>query len=128
MAKSLNPYFKGSKIPIRNSALTELLVRTTLGMAQGYSIKTKRYRLNRWSHKNLFKYELYDHKKDQDELINLAYDQKYTNVLDSLKKVLEKRVIEAQEYPKGLGRQLDKVQPWFEPRLNLMKRKFSKTN
>jgi len=126
--KSLNPYFKGSEIPIRNSALTELLVRTPHGMAQGYSIKTKRYRLNRWSHKNLFKYELYDHKNDQNELVNLANDQQYTKVLDSLKKVLEKRVVDAQEYPQGLGRQIDKVKPWFEPRLNLMKRKFSKTN
>jgi arylsulfatase A-like enzyme len=126
--KSLNPYFKGSKIPIRNSALTELLVKTPKGMAQGYSIKTKRYRLNRWHHKNLFKYELYDHKYDQDELNNLAGHQQYTKVLDSLKKVLEKRVVEAQEYPQGLGRQLDKVQPWFEPKINLFKRKFSKTN
>ena len=126
--KSLNPYFKGSKVPIRNSALTELLIRTPQGMAQGYSIKTKRYRLNRWGHKNLFMYELYDHKNDQDELINLVYNQQYTKVLDSLKKVLEKRVVEAQEYPKGLGRQIDNVRPWFEPRLNLMKRKFSRTN
>ena len=126
--KSLKPYFKGSKIPIRNSALTELLVRTPQGMAQGYSIKTKRYRLNRWSHNNLFKYELYDHKYDQDELMNLANDQQYNKVLDSLKMILEKRVIDAQEYPKGLGRQLDKAKPWLEPRLNLLKRKFSKTN
>ena len=73
-------------------------------------------------------YELYDHKNDQDELINLVYNQQYTKVLDSLKKVLEKRVVEAQEYPKGLGRQIDNVRPWFEPRLNLMKRKFSRTN
>ena len=122
--KSLNPYFKGSKTPIRNSALTELLVRTPQGMAQGYSIKTKRYRLNRWSYKNLFKYELYDHKYDQDELLNLANNQQYNKVLDSLKMILEKRVIDAQEYPKGLGRQLDKAKPWLEPRLNLLKRKF----
>jgi iduronate 2-sulfatase len=126
--KSLNQYFKGSKTPIRNSALTELLVRTPQGMAQGYSIKTKRYRLNRWSHNNLFKYELYDHKDDRDELINLVNDQQYTKVLDSLKKVLEKRVIDAQEYPEGLGRQINAVQPWFEPRLNLFNKKFSKTN
>jgi hypothetical protein len=97
-------------------------------MAQGYSIKTKRYRLNRWSHNNLFKYELYDHKGDRDELINLVFDQQYTKVLDSLKKVLEKRVSDAQEYPEGLGRQINAVQPWFEPRLNLFNRKFSKTN
>ena len=126
--KSLNPYFKGSKTAIRNSALTELLVRTPQGMAQGYSIKTKRFRLNRWSYNNHFKYELYDHKDDQDELINLANDQQYTKVLDSLKKTLEKRVIDALEYPQGLGRQLDNAKPWFEPRLNLLNRKFSKTN
>jgi hypothetical protein len=126
--KSLNYYFKGSKIPVRNSALTELLVKTPKGMAQGYSIKTKRYRLNRWSGENLFKYELYDHKYDQDELNNLADHQQYTKVLDSLKKVLEKRVRDAQEYPEGLGRQINAVQTWFEPRLNLFNRKFSKTN
>ena len=126
--KSLKPYFKGSKIPIRNSALTELLVRTPQGMSQGYSIKTKRFRLNRWSHNNLFKYELYDHKYDRGELMNLANDQQYNKVLDSLKMILEKRVIDAQEYPQGLGRQLDKAKPWLEPRLNLLKRKFSKTN
>lgn len=126
--KSLKPYFKGSKIPIRNSALTELLVRTPQGMSQGYSIKTKRYRLNRWSHNNLFKYELYDHKYDRGELMNLANDQQYNKVLESLKMILEKRVIDAQEYPQGLGRQLDKAKPWLEPRLNLLKRKFSKTN
>ena len=91
--KSLTPYFKGSKTPIRNSALTELLVRTPQGMAQGYSIKTKRYRLNRWSHNNLFKYELYDHKYDRDELINLVNDQQYTKVLDSLKKFLKKELV-----------------------------------
>ena len=126
--KSLNSYFKGFKIPVRNSALTELLVKTYKGIAQGYSIKTKRYRLNRWSGENLFKYELYDHKYDQDELNNLADHQQYTKVLDSLKKVLEKRVRDAQEYPEGLGRQINAVQPWFEPRLNLFNRKFSKTN
>jgi arylsulfatase A-like enzyme len=126
--KSLNSYFKGSKIPVRNSALTELLVKTPKGIAQGYSIKTKRYRLNRWSGENLFKYELYDHKYDQDELNNLADHQQYTKVLDSLKKVLEKRVSDAQEYPEGLGKQINAVQPWFEPRLNLFNRKFSKKN
>ena len=97
-------------------------------MSQGYSIKTKRYRLNRWSHNNLFKYELYDHKYDRGELMNLANDQQYNKVLDSLKMILEKRVIDAQEYPQGLGRQLDKAKPSLEPSLNLLKRKYSKTN
>ena len=49
-------------------------------------------------------------------------------ILDSLTKVLEKRVKSAQEYPKGLGRQIHEVKPWLEPRLNLHQRKFSKTN
>ena len=126
--KSLNPYFLGSKIPIRNSALTELLIKTPKGVAQGYSIKTKRYRLNRWSDENYYEYELYDHKYDQEELNNLTSHQKYTRILDSLTKVLEKRVKSAQEYPKGLGRQIHEVKPWLEPRLNLHQRKFSKKN
>jgi arylsulfatase A-like enzyme len=121
--KSLKPYFKGSKVSVRKSALSELLVKTPSGLVQGYSIKTRRYRLNRWSDEKLFEYELYDHKYDHDELNNLAGNLKYTEVLDSLKKVLEKRVGSAQKYPQGLGRQIDNVQPWAEPKLNLFQKK-----
>ena len=121
--KSLKPYLKGSKVSVRNNALSELLVKTPSGLVQGYSIKTRRYRLNRWSDEKLFEYELYDHKYDHDELNNLAGNLKYTEVLDSLKKVLEKRVGSAQEYPQGLGRQIENVQPWFEPKINLFQKK-----
>lgn len=121
--KSLKPYLKGSKVSVRNNALSELLVKTPSGLVQGYSIKTRRYRLNRWSDEKLFEYELYDHKYDHDELNNLVGNLKYTKVLDSLKKVLEKRVGSAQEYPQGLGRQIENVQPWFEPKINLFQKK-----
>ena len=121
--KSLKPYLRGSKVSVRNSALSELLVKTPSGLVQGYSIKTRRYRLNRWSGEKLFEYELYDHKYDHDELNNLAGNLKYTKVLDSLKRVLKKRVGAAQEYPQGLGRQIDNVQPWAEPKLNLFQKK-----
>ena len=48
--KSLVPLLQNSENKVRKSALTELQVKTKNGIAQGYSIKTKRYRLSRWKH------------------------------------------------------------------------------
>ena len=49
-------------------------------------------------------YELYDHKNDKNELINLARNQDYNQVMDSLKLVIEQRITEASIKPEGLGR------------------------
>ena len=46
--KSLVPYFKNTGHEVRKSALTELQVNTRNIKAQGYSIKTKRYRMSQW--------------------------------------------------------------------------------
>ena len=48
---------------IRGSALTR--------WRNGYSIKTKRYRLTKWGKNGELGYELYDHKNDKNELNNL---------------------------------------------------------
>ena len=45
-------------------------------------------------------YELYDHDNDKNELINLADNKDYNDVLDSLKLVIEKRIIEVSIKPK----------------------------
>lgn len=119
--KSLVPYLRGSQEPVRNSALTELLVDTPSGLAQGYSIRTKKYRLNRWKYNGSFEFELYDLKQDPHELNNIAHNQSYLRVLDSLKLVMTSRVLSAQKYPSELGKQIDNVQPWDEPKQNLLR-------
>lgn len=99
---------------VRKSALTELQVTTKNIKAQGYSIKTKRYRLSQWKRQGILNYELYDHMFDKSELINLTNHIDYKSVKDSLITVLNKRIAEANSVPLGLGRQLKNAKPWFE--------------
>ena len=99
----------------RKSALSELLV--TLGgtKAQGYSIKTNRYRFTKWTHRDKVFTELYDHKFDKEENTNLSKNDNYNTVKDSLSVILESRVEAARKKPKGLGRQFNNAKPNFEP-------------
>ena len=113
--KSIVPMLENSEIIIRESALSELQVNRDRGIAQGYSIKTNRYRLNQWEYQGLKQHELYDHFDDSSELNNLAGHQDFQNIKDSLITVLNNRIIAAQKRPVGLGRQIDNATPWSEP-------------
>ena len=106
VGKSLEPLMKNVNASVRGSALTR--------WRKGYSIKTKRYRLTKWGGNGELGYELYDHKNDKNELINLASNQDYNEVMDSLKLVIEKRIVEASIKPDGLGRQFEKVKPMYK--------------
>jgi len=106
VGKSLNPLMKNVNASVRGSALTR--------WRKGYSIKTKRYRLTKWGSNGELGYELYDHKNDKNELINLVNNQDYNEVMDSLKLVIEKRIVEASIKPDGLGRQFEKVKPMYK--------------
>ena len=114
--KSLVPLLQNSENKVRKSALTELLVNTKNGIAQGYSIKTKRYRLSRWKHLGEYSYELYDHDTDKAELNNLTKHPDYIKVKDSLITILNERVLASNKIPEGLGRQIRNARPWFEPK------------
>ena len=109
--KSLKSYLVGDRNQIRDNALTELRVWTPNGTAQGYSIKTKDYRLTKWLYNDNLDFELYDLKNDKAELNNLANELSYQNVKDSLKIIIDKRIFEANIYPEGLGRQIENAEP-----------------
>ena len=83
---------------------------------QGYGIKTKRYRLNRWFFNGSYEYELYDHKFDSEELLNLAQKRSYMSVRDSLSLVLSERVKQARKKPNGIGRQFNNIKPINDPK------------
>jgi choline-sulfatase len=103
VGKSLEPLMKNVHASIRGSALTR--------WRNGYSIKTKRYRLTKWGSNGELGYELYDHKNDKNELINLANRQDYEQVMDSLKLVIDERITDASNKPKSLGRQFENAKP-----------------
>tara|TARA_B110000003_G_scaffold90066_1_gene92117 strand:+ start:519 stop:2081 length:1563 start_codon:yes stop_codon:yes gene_type:complete len=103
VGKSLEPLIKNVNASVRGSALTR--------WRNGYSIKTKRYRLTKWGGDGELGYELYDHKNDKNELINLARNQDYNEVMDSLKLMIDKRIADASIIPEGLGRQFENAKP-----------------
>ena len=106
VGKSLEPLMKNVNNSVRGSAITR--------WRNGYSIKTKRYRLTKWGSNGELGYELYDHKYDKNELINLAKNQDYNEVMDSLKLVIEQRIADASIKPEGLGRQFKKCQTYVQ--------------
>tara|TARA_E500000331_G_scaffold224144_1_gene214598 strand:+ start:294 stop:1904 length:1611 start_codon:yes stop_codon:yes gene_type:complete len=106
VGKSLEPLMKNVNASVRGSALTR--------WRNAYSIKTKRYRLTKWGSNGELGYELYDHKNDKKELINLARNQDYNELMDSLKLVIEQRIAEASIKPEGLGRQFENAKPMYK--------------
>ena len=106
VGKSLKPIMKNVNSSVRGSALTR--------WRNGYSIKTKRYRLTKWGSNGELGYELYDHKNDKEELINLASNQDYNEVMDSLKLVIEQRIADASIKPKNLGRQFENAKSMYK--------------
>ena len=112
---SLKDVLTKNSIPKRKSALSELRVNFDRKQAQGYSIKTNRYRLIKWTYDDVIQYELYDHNYDKEETKNLAKNIRYKKILDSLNITLNKRVEEARKKPNGLGRQFENAKPTFEP-------------
>ena len=59
--KSLVPMLKNTQHRVRESALSELQVNTGNGLAQGYSIKTDRYRLSQWKSEGILSSVSYTH-------------------------------------------------------------------
>ena len=69
---------------------------------QGYSIRTKRYRYNRWVEGHGLMRELYDRLNDSAEMVNLALDANYQDVLIELDHLLERKIEETSEHPSSL--------------------------
>ena len=103
VGESLKPIIENKSSDVRKNALTR--------WRNGYSIRTERFRLTKWDINGDFQYELYDHKFDEEELNNLALDSSYSLVRDSLIKTINRRIIQADMKPEGIGRQIENVKP-----------------
>ena len=103
VGESLKPIIENKSSDVRKSALTR--------WRNGYSIRIERFRLTKWDINVDFQYELYDHKFDEEELNNLALDSSYSLIRDSLIKTINRRIIQADMKPEGIGRQIENVKP-----------------
>lgn len=93
---SLGPVLDDVAAAPRDSALTQ--------HANGYSLRTGRYRYTEWGPQGRLGAELYDHTADPHELTNLADAAETTELRQELRKELHKRIAHAQSPPSGLTR------------------------
>ncbi|GMQ80295.1 MAG: sulfatase [Planctomycetia bacterium] len=70
--------------------------------AEGYSIRTPRYRYTEWGEDGAAGAELYDHDADPQELVNLAGRPEQAEVVRRLSELLRQRIAAAGRAPKGV--------------------------
>jgi arylsulfatase A-like enzyme len=64
----------------------------TITSAKGASIRTDRWRYNRWGEEaNIVNEELYDHENDPEEHVNLVDNPKYKTKLKEVRMLFEKK-------------------------------------
>lgn len=88
------PTLKDASVASRDSAFTQY--------ANGYSLRTPRYRYTEWGEKGKLGVELYDHQSDAAEMKNLASDPATAEVRAKLAKQLHARIEHANVHPKGV--------------------------
>ena len=103
--RSFASLLNDSSKKVRESALSQVIIGNSGSSVEGYSIKTDRYRLTQWGENGVHGFELYDHNYDKQELNNLADNQDYKNIRDSLKIVISNRITDARKKPDGITKQ-----------------------
>ena len=91
---SLVPALVDPNASPRGSALTQY--------ADGYSIRTPRYRYTEWGDEGAGGNELYDHESDPEEMTNLAGNPDHAETVARLSKLLRGRVAAARKKPDGV--------------------------
>jgi iduronate 2-sulfatase len=79
--ESLLPFLKNSDYNWDKPAISQVHHATN---AQGYTIRTKRWRYTEWNDGKAG-YELYDHENDPDEIVNLANNSDYLSIEEKLR-------------------------------------------
>lgn len=93
---SLKPVLDDVSAKPRRNALSQY--------GTGYSLRTARYRYTEWGTNGSDGAELYDHKTDSVEMVNLAGKSEHKKTVTRLSKVLRKRIAQAQKAPTGIKR------------------------
>lgn len=91
---SLAPVLRNASATPRTSALTEI--------NGGYSLRTDQFRYTEWGQSGRGGAELYDHRTDPHEMMNLADQPAYTETKASLARLLHDRIRQGSRPPRGL--------------------------
>lgn len=91
---SLVPALKDASATPREAALTQY--------ANGYSLRTARYRYTEWGEDGKLGAELYDHQTDPAEMKNLSGSKEHAKIIQELSTQIRKRIKQAKTKPDGL--------------------------
>jgi len=91
---SLVPALQDPAALPRQNALTQF--------ANGYSLRTERYRYTEWGENGQAGAELYDHENDPAEMVNLAGDPAQAALIQSLSGTLRERIAMVRQKPEGV--------------------------
>jgi len=91
---SLVPALEDTDTRPRECALTQY--------ANGYSVRTARYRYTEWGEEASEGAELYDHQSDAREMVNLADHPEHVDTVAQLSKLLRERIADARRAPEGI--------------------------
>lgn len=90
----LTPALRDASATPRQSAFTQY--------ANGYSLRTDRYRYTEWGAGGSEGAELYDHKSDPYEMKNLASSSNHAGIVTDLSERLRQRIVVAKTKPDGI--------------------------
>jgi iduronate 2-sulfatase len=103
--KSMVPILENASATIRENALSQLTTSYMgrfMGAYYGYTIRTDLYRYTQWEEGGEGMIEFYDRMADPAEMINLANDPKYKDIMEMLDIELRKRIDDASKKPEGV--------------------------
>ena len=103
--RSMVPILNDAGSSIRKSALSQIDTEYMRGYVEpsyGYTIRTHQYRYSRWEEGGEGMIEFYDRMSDPAEMINLANDERYRDIMNLLDVELQKRIDDASKEPEGL--------------------------
>ena len=91
---SLQPVLRDVSNTVRANAFTQLI--------NGYTLRTDNFRITQWKVDDPDNLELYDRRRDPEEMRNVARNPEYEQELEYLLKVLKGRIADATARPIGL--------------------------
>jgi choline-sulfatase len=91
---SLQPVLRDVSNTVRANAFTQLI--------NGYTLRTDNFRITQWKVGDPDNLELYDRRRDPEEMRNVARNPEYEQELEYLLKVLKGRIADATARPIGL--------------------------
>jgi len=96
-------YLSGvSLVPVLNDPAARPRTAAFTQYANGYSIRTETYRYTQWGADGKDGVELYDHRSDTAEMVNLAGYPQNVDIVHHLSKRLRQRIVDAHRVPEGI--------------------------